>query len=508
MMYRLLFAALALVLSCHVNAQLTYDAELEAILPQEVCFPFGVASGDPTQHSMVLWTALHPSFGARGEAVLGEISTSASFAHVLHTFTTQAQADNGYTLSVPVEHLAPDTRYYYRFRCGEHTSEVGITHTLPQNPDEIVFAVVSCSNYEWGYFNAYASIAHTEGLDFVIHLGDYIYEYESGKYGSKKLPRKHLPKKELIGLADYRTRYAHYRLDPHLKELHRTMPIIAVWDDHEIANNAYREGAENHQPADGSWQQRVEAARKAYFEWMPITPQATPSIQRSFNWGNLASLWMLDGRLEGRSKQLASLNDPQAADTARTMLGHEQRDRLLKEVGESTARWKVLGNQVVFSSFELPAALDRYGKSMDMWEGYSVERKYLMSRWQAAGVNNIVVLTGDAHASFCMDLRADRLDPRTHMGAEWVTPSVTSGSLNEYIATWKVHIAERKLANKKLNPHLRYVNFRDHGYMIVRLNQQEANCTWYFERNILKPKPRAKKGYSHRVKATVPFSGS
>lgn len=500
---RILFLA-SMVSFCHlILAQSVYDAALENSLPKDEWFPFGVASGDPTQHAVVLWTALHPALAADGAEVLMELSASSFFDPILTSEQKKATPENAYSVVFQPQNLQENTRYFYRFVCGSDTSVIGETKTLPENPKELAFAVVSCSNYEWGYFNAYASIARTQGLDFVIHLGDYIYEYEPGKYGDKDLPRKHLPASEILTLSDYRTRYAQYRLDPHLQELHRTMPMIAVWDDHEIANNAYRDGAENHQASDGEWELRVQAARKAYFEWMPIIPQPTHSIQRAFHLGELASLWMMDGRLEGRSKQLASLNDPMAMDSSRSMLGVAQRDRLLNDVKYSKARWKILGNQVVFSSFDLPQALAKYGKSMDMWEGYPVERNFLMNSWRAANVTNLLVLTGDAHASFCMDLRSNRFDAATGMGAEWVTPSVTSGSLNEYIASWKARIAERKLADKRLNPHLRYVNFRDHGFMIVRLTETNATCSWYFEKNIRKPRPKAIRGFSYSVPATL-----
>lgn len=476
-----------------------YCDEINEVLKTAGSFPFGVASGDPTSSSVVLWTALNPYKIAGDMKVEIQVAEKADFSELAYSGIVSVEAMTGYTVKQNVEKLEAGKNYYYRFIHAGVNSEIGRTRTIGENLESLKMAVVSCSNYEWGYFNAYGSIAAIEDLDFVMHLGDYIYEHEPSRYGSKKMARKHLPAKEIIELADYRSRYAQYRLDPQLKELHRVVPFIAVWDDHEIANDAYKDGAQNHQENEGTWQQRVKNARQAYFEWMPLHNNAELTVQRSFHFGDFADLFMLDGRLKGRTKQAQSLDDPQRADSARTMLGSEQREWLNREVSNSNARWKLIGNQVIFNTFNLPPQLAKFGKSMDMWEGYPYERDWLLAQWHSQGKKDIIIFTGDVHASFSMELRYDFRDEKTGMGAEWVTPSVTSASLNEYIPTWKARIAERKLSARKINPHLKYVNFRDHGFMLIELTQNEAVAKWYLENDILKEGPKSKRKFTSRL---------
>ncbi len=493
----LLLCAAFLVIICRLCAQNIYCDEINEVLKSSTAFPFGVASGDPTNNSVVLWTAINPFRIAKTLEVQIQVSEKEDFSELVYLGLQSISANTGYTVKINVRDIEAGKKFYYRFIYDGVYSDTGITKTIDDNPSDLTFAVVSCSNYEWGFFNAYASIAKIKDLDAVIHLGDYIYEYQPDQYGNKKLSRKHVPAQEIKETMDYRSRYAQYRLDPSLQELHRVVPFITVWDDHEIANDAYKEGAQNHQPEEGSWENRKKNARQVYFEWMPLQNNADYSIQRNFHFGDLADLFMLDGRLEGRTKQVASVDDPNRKDSTRTMLGLQQRDWLMREISHSSARWKLIGNQVIFSSFNLPTQLSKYGKSMDMWEGYPYERDLLLNQWHEQNKKDIIILTGDVHASFCMDLRYDINDQNTSIGAEWVTPSITSASLDEYIATWKTKIAENKLSARELNPHLKYVNFRDHGYMLVELTKDEAKATWYFEKNILKDKPAAVKNFTH-----------
>ena len=194
--------------------------------------------------------------------------------------------------------------------------------TAAEETNQLNFAVVSCSNYEWGYFNAYGRIAEEENLSAVIHLGDYIYEYGTTSYGDTTIGRINIPTHEIISLQDYRDRYSLYRLDPDLIAAHKSHPFIVIWDDHEIANNSYVDGAQNHQDDEGSYEARKASARKAYYEWLPI--RDTPNHYRDFKFGELADLFMLDERLAGRTKPADSLGDPSLLDENRTLLGQEQ----------------------------------------------------------------------------------------------------------------------------------------------------------------------------------------
>lgn len=490
-------------LTTNLFAQDVYVSQINEMLQIEnSCFPFGVASGDPSMNSVILWTALNPYFKEASDSVLWEISPEENFSSVQQKGYEKIQSQNGYTLKVIVNDLSPGNFYYYRFSYSNKTSVVGRTKTISENPDKLKFAVASCSNYEWGYFNAYKSISEIDDIDVVIHLGDYIYEYEPGKYGNESLKnRKHIPEHEIISLQDYRSRYAQYRLDKDLQELHRKFPFISVWDDHEIANDSYVNGAQNHQTEEeGSWDERKKVATQAYFEWLPIPHNDDFKIRRNIKFGNLAELFMLDGRLEGRSKQVKEANDPLRFDSSRTMLGKEQRDWLIDAVSSSKSKWKIIGNQVIFSAYDYPEKLTKYSKSMDMWEGYPIERDYILNAWYKNNVKDIVILTGDVHACFSMDLRKNYQNPSTSMGKEWVTTSITSASLNEYIPTWKTRIVERWFKQGKLNPHLEYINFRDHGFLLISMSEQEAKAEWRLEKNILRPGAKTKKVVKSKLK--------
>ena len=307
-------------------------------------FLFGVASGDPLADRVILWT--HARFAGSDESVpLGfEVATDATFATVVASGTVVASAASGHTAKVDATGLQADTRYFYRFTHGLTRSPVGQTRTLPLNPSQVQMAVVSCSNFPAGFFHVYAEIARSPA-QYLIHLGDYIYEYGIDGYASANagaLGRLSVPANELLSLDDYRRRHAQYKSDPDSKTVHAAMPLIAVWDDHEVANNAYLLGAQEHNPAtEGSWEARRAAAVQAYHEWMPIrTGSDRLRIFRSFQFGNLLSLHMLDTRLVGRERQvdigdLAGLNGPAARTAAITQYANPNRQLL----GTAQLQW-------------------------------------------------------------------------------------------------------------------------------------------------------------------------
>ena len=479
-----------------------YCREIDSILKaRNIPFPFGVASGDPRYTSVVLWTAIYTNQSGN-MPVEWEMADDSMFTQPLLNGEIVARPENGYSVKVMVENLSEGQVYFYRFRFNKSYSPIGRTRTAARQSDRLSFGVVSCSSFSWGYFNAYAALAKEPNLQAVIHLGDYIYEYGPEKYGNTKLKRGHLPKHEIVTLQDYRSRYAQYRIDADLQEVHRLHPFISIWDDHEIANDAYKEGAQNHQPeTEGDWNIRNSTARKAYFEWMPLADNAGLSIRRALSFGNLADLYMLDGRLEGRSKQANSPNDVVLSDTSRSMLGKEQADWLIESVSNSDAVWKLIGNQVVFSEYSVPAKMGNYGKTTDMWNGYPAERNRILQSWKNKGVNDVLILTGDMHCSFAIDLRYRRNDASSSFGAEWVTTSVTSSNLDEYSKRWKIRIAEYLFKKKKYNPHLTYCNLRDHGYLRVDIDREKAIAGWKYV-EILKPN-RAKSRLAKRVVKTV-----
>jgi alkaline phosphatase D len=282
-----------------------------------------------------------------------QIARDGAFTDIARSGELTTDGDRDYTVKVDVTGLSPATTYYYRFIALGGSSPIGRTRTAPSGGvARLRFAVVSCSSYAHGFFHAYRSIAQRLDLDAVVHLGDYIYEYGSGQYGTA---RPYEPEHEILNLADYRARYAYYRKDPDLQAVHRQHPFIAVWDDHESANNAWVDGAENHTPgAEGKWADRKAAAAQAYAEWMPIRELEGPTkIYRSLRYGDLAELIMLDTRSWGREEQVPQ-SDSRINDPNRQLLGQDQEAWLSERLRTSTAQWKLVGQQVMMG--QLPSS--------------------------------------------------------------------------------------------------------------------------------------------------------
>lgn len=366
----------ASVIGCIDSSDNNDPTEVENTI--QLKFLHGIASGDPTADSVILWTRITPDDTTFSDAVVvsWEVATDEEFTNVLRNGSTDVSPETDYTLKVDAVGLDPNTRYYYRFISNNVTSTVGATKTLPTgNIDSVKLAVMSCSNYPTGFFNVYDLASQQEQLDAVLHLGDYIYEYGADGYGAENaeaMGRQVTPAGELLTLADYRTRYALYRGDESLQRLHATAPFITVWDDHEIANDAYVDGAENHDESEGDFEQRKLAAMQAYFEWLPIRPASlgdNQTINRSFSFGDLVDIHTLDTRVVGRDKQLdyadyttaQGLNAEQfSADLLnpnRSMLGAEQLGWLQGKLASSTSKWQVLAQQVLMGKMDLPAAI-------------------------------------------------------------------------------------------------------------------------------------------------------
>ena len=344
-----------------------------------VMFKHGVASGDPAQDAIILWTRVTPvETNFNGEIpVIWEVATDAGFTNLVTNGKAAINASTDFTLKIDAINLSPDTTYYYRFISGETISPTGSARTLPVDDIAAVkLAVMSCSNFPAGHFNVYDLAAKQKDLNAVLHLGDYIYEYGPDGYASEnavKLGRVVQPAAELMSLQDYRTRYAQYRSDTRLQNLHAALPFIVVWDDHEIANDTWKGGAENH-PVGVDFEERKLAALQAYFEWMPIRPVIKDNneiINRKFTFANLVDLYMLDTRVIARDQQLDYANyiDPTAGtidgtgftadlyDTNRSLLGAEQLQWLQGSIATSTATWQVLGQQVLMGRMLLPASV-------------------------------------------------------------------------------------------------------------------------------------------------------
>ncbi len=476
----------SLLFSC-VTDQSTIIENTEAHKNHELApFYHGVASGDPDHNSVVIWTRVTPTRRDQKINVHWEMSEDEGFSEIVQQGTFQTDSQRDYTVKVLVESLDPGRFYFYRFSTSGQRSIIGRTRTAPDEAQELRFAVASCSNYEWGYFNAYRAISEELDLHAVIHLGDYIYEYGIGRYGDTTIGRINIPHHEIVSLLDYRDRYALYRTDPDLQALHQYHPVIAVWDDHEITNNAYRDGAENHQPEEGSYLERKEVARKVYYEWMPI--RESPKHYRKFSFGDLADLIMLDERLEGRSEQVEDADDPRREDPQQSILGAEQMEWLEEQLIESSAKWKLIGNQVIFSHLDL--ARPNFHFNMDAWDGYPGDQRKVASIIRDNQVSNVVFLTGDTHASWAFEVT---LDPRgSYMqeggfAVEFGATSVNSANADEQNPVDSVIVAEKRVLDPKINPHLKYSNMRDHGYCLVTVTAEELKADFIYVKTVRKP---------------------
>jgi alkaline phosphatase D len=481
-------------------------------------FLHGVASGDPLPERVILWTRVTPPAGMEGDipATL-TLAEDPELRLNARTLAVTAIAERDWTIKHDADGLVPGQTYYYRFSALGFDSPVGRTRTANQDGQRLRMAVVSCSNYPVGFFNAYRFIGERADLDVVLHLGDYL--YEGG--GAGGVGRAHEPRREILLLEDYRQRHAQYKADPDLQLAHRQHPWITVWDDHESTNNSRRDSAQNHtegpieEGGEGIWQVRKAIAQRAYDEWMPIrlpTPGDPNRIFRSFRFGPLLDLYMLDTRLFDRDDELG-INDPGNFAPDRRLIGPEQRDWLLSGLSASTATWKFLGQQVMFGQLKvtplpdvpLPEMLAAFpvplvlasGEGLtdvylnpDQWDGYQAERLAILDHLADEAIDNTVVLTGDIHTSWVMDLTPDpenllMYNPLTgegSRGVEFVATSVTSTGLEELPAAPLV-----AAALPLLNPHMRYVELTRRGYLLLDLTPEETVGEYWYVSTVAEP---------------------
>jgi alkaline phosphatase D len=454
-------------------------------------FQHGVASGDPLTDRVVLWTRVDTR--AAELPVRWAIAEDAGFTKIVNAGEITALPMYDHTIKVDAQGLQPGCTYYYRFSVGPDVSPVGRTRTLPVGAVQHVrFAVASCANYPFGYFNAYARIAARDDLDAVLHVGDYYYEYGPGTYGDgAEFGRVPLPPKELLTLADYRTRHAQYKSDIDLQAAHRAHPWITVWDDHETANNSFRDGAENHNPekGEGAWADRKAAAIRAYYEWMPIREPAglDDRTYRTFHYGDLVDLIMLDTRLHGRTEQAINGKDAVAlADPARTILGADQQAWLAEELRASKRRataWRVIGQQCMFGQM-LDAV--RVVQNTDQWDGYPLSRKAVLDQLAAEQIDDIVIVAGDLHSSWALDIAPDPFSPaydgttgRGSLAVEMVTPAISSPS--PFADQPDVLERERRTMAQ---PHIHWVEFRSRGYLLVDVTPTRTRGEWWLQESI------------------------
>jgi alkaline phosphatase D len=479
------------------------DGDAEGSL-DDAEFTHGVASGDPLADAVILWSRAVPTFGTTAR-VRYELALDADFAQVIQRGAAISEADRDYTIKLDITGLAADTAYYYRFVSATATSPIGRARTAPAADaaiDRLRLAFVTCSNYIAGYFHAYRRVAERADLQAVVHLGDYIYEN-----GTQDQVRPHEPAHEIVSLDDYRGRYAQYRLDADLQELHRQHPMIWVWDDHEVCNNAWKDGAESHDPDLGDYAQRRRNAVRAAFEWLPIRPPDVNNplrVYRDFRFGSLVDLTMLDTRHIGRDQQLPPntlfedtipvfTQTGDFADPQRQILGSEQEQWLADGLPDKTATWQLIGNQVYFSPLKLlgaPQALDGGGLylSNDKWDGYSPARSRVLDL--LAGRSNLVFLTGDAHEAYAFEVTDDPngpgYNPITGDGAtavEFVATSITSrgdpDSGNGLTSILDALATDAEQLLRVSNPHLKYYQNTLNGYLLLDVTVERLQAEFW-----------------------------
>ena len=497
-----------------------------------IAFNYGVASGDPTNTKVILWTKISGG-DLKDKKIKWEVSNQKSFQKILVSGNAKAKFDDNFTVKVDAQ--IPSNfngkTIYYRFSCQGIVSDIGTTKTLPiNNPNKFNIAFCSCSNYPAGYFNAYKEMANDEEVDLVLHLGDYLYEYSREGYASsdaKKMGRVVNPPNEIISLDDYRKRYATYRSDTDLQLLHQSKPMIAVWDDHEITNDTWKKGAQNHSPDEGSFYKRKNNAIKAYYEWMPIRDtNKKEKIWRKFKVGNLINLVMLDTRLYGRDKQLEissyikdevfdkvqykkDLNKP------RNLLGREQLNWVNKSVSKDF-KWSIFGQQLLIGPKYLPnifkseklagsrsyltkqLAGEKLATNTDQWDGYPKEREKFYQSIMNSQSN--IILAGDSHNSWFSNLYDKN---KRFVGIEVGAPAISSPSFGD---SFKEATESVEKAFIEENRDLIWVNGKYKGYVSMDIYENYIDVNFKYITTVKSRNYQAKKPITFRVEHNKPYA--
>jgi alkaline phosphatase D len=498
-------------------------------------FTHGVASGDPLPDGVVLWTRFTGGDGR----IAWEVAEDDAFTRIAQRGEAQASAASDFCVKVDARGLAPGRVYYYRFLSGAGPSLTGRTRTAPAHAQSLTVGLVSCANYGFGYFHAYGHLARRDDIELVLHTGDYIYEYGLGEYPNAAQTiagRAFDPGHEIVSLDDYYARYRQYHTDPDLLALRQAKPLSAVWDDHEISNDASSTGAQNHQGNEGAYVDRVAAAAKAYFDWMPIRRPNPNSarLYRSLDWGDLARILLIDTRQIGRVRQLdyrralglRLLSDgdgaaaaaeefrrTQLADPSRTLLGTEQERWLANEFAASRDRgqtWQVVAQQIAMgeqlvgagAAGFVPATAhsntrryvtvgERLGRmnmpwNLDAWDGYPAARARFLEACVAHGAN-VAVLGGDSHNTWLNNLGAPaggRLAAIEFAGA-----SVTSPGLEAAMSNAPPGGRETMMRDK--NPHLAWCDISNRGYGVLRFTRTACESEWVAFTDVRSPEAGA-----------------
>lgn len=489
------------------GAQRSDAPAMRAADPAAAVFTHALASGDPLPDRVILWTRALPPAGQDSLALRYLVARDEQMQDIVAEGVALATAETDYTVKVDPLLPSADTVYWYRFEAPELNllSPLGRTRTAPLQAEKLRFVATTCTNPAAAALPTLSHIAALDDLHFVLHLGDYIYEFGSSAYA---------PDHACVSLADYRMRYASWRAPQPQIEAHRLHPWVVIYDDGELANGNWTEGAEAHDPAtQGDWRERRAAAVRAFEEWVPIRVEARYAdgrarVYRKLPLGNLADLLLVDIRLDGRdaflSDHYVTFNVPEYDDPDRHIMSTAQMDWLTMELGQSTAVWKLMGNQAMLGHWGGPGAprdvppqirqalaLREGGNELYVngWSGFPAERRRLYAALETAGVDNLLVCSGDTHFSFAMDLPPDPFNPaaydpvtgRGSLGIEFVTPSVNSEAFPEEFGyaprTASLPVEAASLLG---NPHHKYTELDSKGYCLITLTAQQARCEYWF----------------------------
>jgi alkaline phosphatase D len=466
---------------------------------------------------MLLWTRYVPPAGDGGVVTLqAEVALDQAFARVVSGGVVRTGGYRDWTAKVTVDGLRPGTVYWYRFVAPDGAkSPVGRTKTLPVGPvSRFGLAVFSCSNLPYGYFNAYGHAAARQDLDLWLHTGDYIYEYGSGSIKEADLVAARLPEPghEILAVADYRLRYASYRADPDLQRLHQVAPMVALWDDHESANDSWEGGAQNHQPdKEGDWNVRRAAAMQVYREWMPVSDEPW----KAYPIGALATLYRTESRLLARTRPadigaafraadpevaLRAFRDGAWRDPSATMLGSPQESWLAHQMKASSKAWQLVGMGTILGRTVMPrdavdwlrpevndrkvagyrnnirAAGQGLPMWMDRWDGYPAARSRLLKAAQAADAD-LVMLSGDSHNAWAYGLVEDGRPA----GVEFAGQAVTSNGMEGDMGADPRLVAQGFIA---ANPELKWADTSRRGYMMIEVTPKSVAGDWLFLKTV------------------------
>lgn len=490
----------------------------------ENIFQHGIASGDPLTDRVILWTRLTISNKDNVE-VNWEIAEDVNFTHIINSGKVLTTFEHDHTVHADPSGLEAGTVYFYRFHALGETTVTGRTKTLPKDgATHLRFAQVSCAKFNAGFFNAYKRISTRDDLDFILHLGDYIYEAANtppaGQTPGADIGRPFNPLHECKTLEDYRTRYAQYHSDPDVQAMHASLPLISTVDDHEFADGAWRGGGDVHnEEQDGAWSDRLARCFRVRNEWLPIRlpdPNDPQRVYRKVELGGLADIFLINTRTyRDQPVPAPEMNDP-----SRTELGTVQREWLFHEFESSTSTWRVLGNPSVLSTTwrkdvtdEVKLALlktkliaaDGLGPDYDQWDGYPAERSMVFDLFRKLR-GNIAVLSGDIHVSMAIELHEHPFDNKEEpVAVEFINTSLTSQNFDDKMK-WGYRTESMKYENgiKEAFPHIKYCELDSHGYNIVDISPERIQVEYWHVETVLKRSENEKLGAVWQVSLDKP----